>query len=45
MLWRPEDLITEACARLTRNLARAEWEQYLGDEPYRATCPNLSLGE
>lgn len=37
----PEDLINEACARLTRNLAREEeWKQYLGEgEPYRETCP------
>jgi WD40 repeat protein len=37
----PEDLIAEACARLTRNLTLQEWQQYLGDEPYRKTCPNL----
>ena len=24
-----------------RNLTKEEWRQYLGDEPYRATCPNL----
>jgi len=24
-LWRPEDLISEACARLTRNLTFEEW--------------------
>jgi WD40 repeat protein len=38
-LWRAEDLIAEACARLDRNLTEAEWRQYLGDEPYRKTCP------
>ena len=42
-LWRPEDLIAEACARLPRNLTLEEWRQYLGDEPYRSTCPNLPL--
>jgi hypothetical protein len=42
-LWRPEDLIEMACSRLTRNLTRAEWQQYLGQEPYRATCPNLPV--
>jgi WD40 repeat protein len=36
--WRNEDLRTEACKRLTRNLTRAEWQQYLGDLPYQATC-------
>lgn len=30
-----------AYERLPRNLTHAEWTQYLGDEPYRATCPNL----
>ena len=40
-LWKPEDLIAEACSRLTRNLTLEEWRTYLGDEPYRRTCPNL----
>jgi WD40 repeat protein len=40
-LWRPEDLIKEACSRLTRNLTPQEWQQYLGDEPYRKICPEL----
>ena len=40
-LWHPQDLLDEACARLTRNLTPEEWRQYLGDEPYRKTCPNL----
>jgi WD40 repeat protein len=40
-LWRSEDLIIEAQARLARNLTQAEWQQYLGEEPYRKTCPNL----
>ncbi|HNT76365.1 MAG TPA: hypothetical protein PKH77_15225 [Anaerolineae bacterium] len=39
--WQPEDIIRLACERLPRNLTREEWQQYLGDEPYRATCPNL----
>ncbi|NET38008.1 MAG: hypothetical protein F6K19_39430, partial [Cyanothece sp. SIO1E1] len=38
---RPEALIAEACRRLTRNLTRVEWERYLGEEPYRRTCPKL----
>jgi WD40 repeat protein len=40
-LWRAEDLIAEACARLDRNLTQTEWRQYLGDEPYRKSCPTL----
>ena len=38
---RPQDLIAEACSRLTRNLTSEEWQKYLGDEPYRKTCPDL----
>jgi WD40 repeat protein/energy-coupling factor transporter ATP-binding protein EcfA2 len=36
-----KDLITEASNRLTRNLNQEEWEQYMGDEPYHKTFPNL----
>jgi WD40 repeat protein len=40
--WGPAAMIAEACNRLGRNLdAEAEWRQYLGDQPYRKTCPNL----
>jgi WD40 repeat protein len=42
--WRAEDLIAEACSRLSRNLTYAEWQQYVGyDTPYHCTCPNLPL--
>ena len=41
LLWRPEQLITEACQRLTRNLDAAEWREYLGTGQYGKTCPNL----
>jgi WD40 repeat protein len=44
-LWQLEDLIELACAHLERNLTQAEWRQYLGDRPYRQTCPNLPPGE
>jgi hypothetical protein len=44
-LWRPEDLIAEACARLPRNLTLEEWRQYIPNEPYRPTCPNLPVPE
>jgi WD40 repeat protein len=40
-LWRPDDLAAALCTRLSRNLTRAEWKRYVGDEPYRRTCPNL----
>lgn len=39
--WQPADLIALACTRVQRNLTKEEWKQYLGNEPYRATCPNL----
>lgn len=39
--WGPTAIIAEACDRLSRNLnMEVEWPQYLGDEPYRKTCPN-----
>jgi WD40 repeat protein len=36
--WDVEQLITGACSWLPRNITPDEWTQYLGDEPYRATC-------
>ena len=36
-LWRPRDLITEACSRLSRDLTQEEWAQYLVGETYRKT--------
>jgi WD40 repeat protein len=43
-LWRPEDLVHEACARLTRNLTHQEWDLNMDKERYRRTCPNLPEG-
>jgi WD40 repeat protein len=40
-LWSSKALLDEGCARLTRNLTPAEWQQYLGAQPYRKTCPAL----
>ena len=40
-LLQPDDLVQEACSRLTRNLTQQEWARYVGDEPYRKTCPKL----
>jgi hypothetical protein len=43
-VYRQDDLIADACARVTRNLSRAEWEQYIQDAlPYQAICPNLPI--
>ena len=45
-LWRPEDLIEEACHRLPRNLTLEEWQQYVAAEvPYHATCPDKPIPE
>ncbi len=35
--WRPQDLLNEACSRISRDLTREEWERYFGDEAYRRT--------
>lgn len=43
--WQSTDLIELACERLTRNLSDDEWQEYLGDEVYRDTCPDLSRPE
>jgi WD40 repeat protein len=40
-IWQPEDLIVEAGKRLTRNLTLEEWQQYIGNEPYRKVFPHL----
>jgi WD40 repeat protein len=39
--WQIDDLIAEACKRLSRNLTHEEWAQFVIDQPYRATCVNL----
>ena len=42
-IYRPEDLIADACSRVTKNLTLPEWEEYTGHElPYQAACPELS---
>jgi WD40 repeat protein len=47
LLWpqRIQVLIDMACQRAGRNLTRSEWKQYLGDSPYRATCPQWPVEE
>jgi len=39
--WQLDNAVDETCKRLTRNLTLEEWQQYLGSDPYRKTCPNL----
>ena len=36
-----EDLIKEACQKLTRNLTQVEWNHYARGFPYRRSCENL----
>jgi WD40 repeat protein len=36
-----EDMIIEACARLTHDLSEDEWQTYLGEEPYVPVCRGL----
>jgi hypothetical protein len=36
-----ESLKRRACRIANRNLTKTEWQQYLADEPYRKTCPEL----
>ena len=35
----PDEWQRIACLAAGRNLSRAEWADYLADEPYRVTCP------
>jgi hypothetical protein len=42
--WVPEDLVKYACAHLNSNLDPDEWKQYLLEERYRRTCPDLANG-
>ena len=43
-LWQPQNLIDNACSRMTRNLTSAEWDQYIGDKlGYQAICTNLPV--
>lgn len=40
--WWAEDLVAQACARLSRNLSQDEWHKYVGEqEPYLKTCVAL----
>jgi WD40 repeat protein len=39
--WQIEDLVPALCHQMTRNLTLVEWNEYLGNESYHRTCPNL----
>ncbi len=36
---RPQHLLDVACDLAGRSLTREEWENLVGDRPYRETCP------
>ena len=38
---RTEDLLEAACQRASRNMTQEEWQQFMGAEEYRPTCPEL----
>lgn len=38
---RINELISQACSRVGRNISQADWRLYFPDQPYRQTCPNL----
>ena len=40
-----KSLLERACRLANRNLTRAEWQRYLGNETYRPTCPQLPVPE
>jgi hypothetical protein len=40
----PDRMAEAACTLAGRNLTRPEWETYLGDQPYRRTCPQFPAG-
>lgn len=42
-LWiaQTQTLAEQACQQIRRNLTPLEWQQYLGDEIYQLTCPDL----
>jgi WD40 repeat protein len=40
-LWSSQAWVDEGCARSNQNLTPGEWKQYLGNQPYRKTCPAL----
>ena len=34
-----DDLIEQGCRYAWRSLTRLEWQEFMGDQPYRETCP------
>jgi hypothetical protein len=40
-VWSYDDLLRQACARLSRPLSEDDWKLYVGDGPYAVRCPEL----
>jgi len=39
LLWRPQDLLDEACGRVTRNITETDWREFFGADAYEnAPC-------
>lgn len=38
----PEEWLARACRLAGRNFTRDEWRSFLGDAPYRVTCPQFA---
>lgn len=38
-----DSLLAEACDRVERNMSTKEWQEYMGDQPYRKTCPSKPM--
>jgi WD40 repeat protein len=47
ILWEvsPDAWEKRVCDMVRRNLTQAEWKRYLGDVPYRLTCPQWAAGK
>ena len=39
-----DEQVELACRAAGRNLTIEEWQQYMGDKPYRETCPEKLEG-
>ena len=41
----PEAWPEIVCGKLTRNMSKKVWKQYMGDIPYEVQCPGLPVPE
>lgn len=38
--WKADDVLADACSRVTHNLSVEDWAKFVGNEPYQKICPN-----